>query len=435
MNVEQEIRKLIDKVGKEYSIPSCVHNNFDNFISGITPVYYSGPYWNSEEIVASVKTLLVGDWISAGKNVQEFETQFAKAIDEKHGVMVNSGSSANLIMIGALKKYFRWQDNDEIIVSVVGFPTTASVLVQNNLTPVFIDIEMLTLNFDLNLIEEKIASKTKAIFLSPVLGNSPDINKLKATCKKYDLKLILDDCDSLGSKWNNKLLNKYCIASSHSFYAAHTISTGEGGMVVTSNNEIAKIARSLVNWGRSCHCYGSEGLISNGACGKRFSKWLKNYDGIVDHRYVFSNIGYNFKPLDLQGSIGIIQLTKLNEIIEKRKINKKKMARLFNNIKGTHSPKQLKQADTVWFGTPIICDNKRLKQNLVRYLEKNKVQTRNYFSGNLLLHEGYEHLGNFNDYPEANKVLEKVFFVGASPHYTKEVFDYVETILKAFKNA
>ena len=433
-NIDQKIIKFINDIEKDVRIPTCVHNDFGNFIPGTTPIYYSGPYWDDLEILAAIKILILGDWISAGKNVQEFEIQFAKVIDEKYGIMTNSGSSANLVMLASLKKYYNWNDNDEIIVSPVGFPTTISSIVQNSLKPIFLDIEMETLNFDLNLIECKITNKTRAIFLSPVLGNPPNIDQIKEICMEYDLKLILDDCDSLGSKWDGKFLNKYCVASSHSFYAAHTISTGEGGMIVTSNNEIAKIARSLINWGRECHCYGSEGLLPNGVCNHRFSNWLKNYDGIIDHRYVFSNIGYNLKPLDLQGGIGNVQLTKLEEIYTKRNISKERISKIFEKIDGIHFPVQLDKADTIWFGTPIICKNKELKQKLVTFLEKNKVQTRNYFAGDLLLHRGYESLGNFKDYPNANLVLDLVFFVGASPHYNEKIFEYFESVMRDFKN-
>jgi len=169
MDIKRKIELFLKDISNDIKIPSCVHNSFDNFIPGKTPVYYSGPYWDSREILASIDTLITGDWISAGKNVRKFETEFANVIDEKYGVMVNSGSSANLIMIAALKKYYEWKDNDEFIVSAVGFPTTVSTIIQNNLSPVFIDIEMETLNFNLDLIETKITNKTRAIFLSPVV--------------------------------------------------------------------------------------------------------------------------------------------------------------------------------------------------------------------------------------------------------------------------
>jgi CDP-6-deoxy-D-xylo-4-hexulose-3-dehydrase len=433
MQIEKKIENFINELSNDINIPACVHNQSANFIPGKSPVYYSGPYWNSEEIIAATETLLTGKWISAGKNVREFEALYANAIEEKYGVMVNSGSSANLIMLASLKKYYNWEDQSEIIVSVVGFPTTVSTILQNNLIPTFIDIEFDTLNFNLDLLPSKINHRTKAIFLSPVLGNPPDMDKLIEICKEYDLKLILDDCDSLGSKWDGKFLNKYCIASSHSFYAAHTLSTGEGGMIVTSNQKINNIARSLVNWGRACHCYGSEGLLPNGACKNRFAKWLKNYDRPIDHRYVFSNIGYNLKPLDIQGAIGKIQLKKLEEIYLRKNISQKKISNSFlEKIKGLKTPTKLKKAAPIWFGTGIICKDISQKEKLVAYLEKKLIQTRNYFAGNLLLHDGYEHLDDFRNYPIANRVLKEVFFVGASPSYGEKVFSYIDYILGKF---
>lgn len=435
MNIRNQIKKLIDKLGKDFQILKYVYGNQSSFVAGKTPVFYSGMYWDEEEIVSAIESLLVGKWISSGENVKLFETEFAKAIGEKYGVMVNSGSSANLIMIASLKKYFGWEDNDEIIVSVVGFPTTTSAIIQNNLKPIFSDIEMKTLNFDLNIVENLITNKTKGIFVSPVLGNPPDFDRLIKICEKNNLALILDDCDSLGSCWRGQTLNKKCVASSHSFYAAHTISTGEGGMITTNNPSIAKIARSMINWGRGCFCYGEENLIPEGICGKRFNKWLKNYDGIVDHKYVFETMGYNLKPLDLQGAIGLVQLKKLPEIYEKRYSSKNKIEKIFlKNIPDISTPEVLDWATPVWFGTPIICKNKEQKDRLVFYLEKNKIQTRNYFAGNLLLHPAYEYLDNFSKYKVANLVLDLVFFVGASPHYDKKVFKYFKKVLKDFKN-
>jgi CDP-6-deoxy-D-xylo-4-hexulose-3-dehydrase len=432
INLHDEIESLIQKIGEDYNVLAYVYNG-KNFIEGETPVYYSGPYWDNEEAIAGVDSLLTGKWISAGEKVKEFEKSFANKINQLFGTMVNSGSSANLIMIGALKKYFQWEDNDEIIVSVVGFPTTISVIIQNNLKPVFIDIELETLNFDLSLIEEKITNKTRAIFVSPVLGNSPDFDRILFLCEKYNLKLILDSCDSLGSKWEDKYLVEYAVASSHSFYPAHTISTGEGGMITTNIREVSNLAKSLSSWGRGCVCSGVENLLPNGICNHRFDKWLENYDGIVDHKYVFNNMGYNLKPLDLQGSIGLIQLSKLDEIISKRNNSKNKISAIFNKyLSNIYTPNQLQKSETSWFGTPLLCESKEQKQKLVSCLEKNKIQTRNYFAGNILIHPGYSHLGNFSQYPNANQVLDRVFFLGASPHYDDKVFNYIEKIVSEF---
>ena len=190
---------------------------------------------------AAIKTFIEGKWVVAGENVHKFERRFGKLFGAKYVQMVNSGSSANLVLMTALKKYFGWVDGDEIIVSPVGFPTTISVIVQNNLTPVFVDIEYDTLNFDVTKIEEKITSRTKAIFVSPVLGNVPDMDFLSELCKKHNIKLIGDSCDSIGSKWDGKHLSEYYEAWTSSFYPAHHISTGEGGAVCTNIAPLKKI--------------------------------------------------------------------------------------------------------------------------------------------------------------------------------------------------
>jgi CDP-6-deoxy-D-xylo-4-hexulose-3-dehydrase len=413
-------------------VPKYIYN--DHFEPGKTPVYYSGPYWDSNEIVAAMDAFLNGKWIVAGEKVHKFESRFAKKFNQKYAHMVNSGSSANLVLIAALKKRFNWQDEDELIVSPVGFATTVSVIYQNRLKPVFVDIEWDTLNFDINKIEEKITSKTKGIFVSPVLGNPPDFDKLIELANKYDLKLVGDNCDSLGSKWDGNLLTNYYIAHSNSFYPAHHISTGEGGMVCTNDEALKKLFTSLSWWGRDCYCVGSANLMSCGTCGNRFDKWLENYDGVIDHKYVFAEMGFNLKPLDLQGAIGLAQLDKFEEIEKNRKRSKETITQIFvDNISGLRAPSRLSKAEPCWFGTPFICDEPGLKHRLVQYLEDNKIQTRNYFAGNILLHPGFSHLDNYKDYPEANKVLDKVFFIGAAPHYREPVFDYINDVLKKFK--
>ena len=374
-----------------------------------------------------------GKWLSSGENVHKFEKKFSKMFTQKYSVMVNSGSSANLVMIGALKQVFNWKDGDEIILSPVGFPTTIAPVVQNQLKPIFIDIEFETLNFDVNLIEAAITTKTKAIFISPVLGNPPDFDKLLEIKDKYGIKLIMDNCDSLGSKWRNKLLTDYTVASSCSFYPAHHITTGEGGMVSSNDERIVTTARSLAFWGRDCHCVGSANLLACGTCGNRFDKWLEDYDDLIDHKYVFTHMGYNLKPLDLQGAMGLVQLDKFQEIHKRRRYSKNTLHKIITEtVPDVYLPEELALAETSWFGTPIICRNKSQKNKLVKYFEDMKVQTRNYFAGNILLHPGYKHLDNYKNYPNANKVLQRVFFIGASPHYTEEIFNYIQAQLKGF---
>lgn len=406
----------------------------DDFEPGKTPIRYCGPYWDNKEIEATVDAFLNGKWIAAGENVNAFEKAFSKKFNTKHSLMVNSGSSANLVLISSLKQYYGWNDNDEIIVSPAGFPTTISVIYQNRLKPIFIDIEWDTLNFDINKIEDKITDKTKGIFLSPVLGNPPDIDSLLSLCYKYDIKLIGDNCDSLGSKWDGKYLNEYYIGYSNSLYAAHHLSTGEGGLVCTDDDKIMEIIRSMINWGRSCSCIGSANMLGKGSCGHRFDKWLDVYDGIVDHKYIFSNIGYNLKPLDLQGAIGLVQLEKFDEIESRRKTSKRIIEKLvIDNIPNVRGVKTLEKADVCWFGTPFICEEVGLKHRLVEHFEKHLIQTRNYFAGNILMHPGFRFMDDYRNYPKANKVLDKVFFIGAAPQYTEGVFEYIEEVVVKFQ--
>ena len=422
------------------SIESLVGNhvapyiyNSKNFEYGKTPIYYSGPYWDNKEITAAIDTFLNGKWITTGEKVYKFERKFSDRFNVKHSHMVNSGSSANLVLIAGLKQRFGWGDGDEIIVSPVGFATTISVIHQNGLKPVFVDIEWDTLNFDVNNIENIITNKTRGIFVSPVLGNPPNMDVLKEISERYGIHLIGDNCDSLGSKWNGKYVSEYYVAFSNSFYPAHHISTGEGGMVCTNDDELKKIFVSISWWGRDCYCVGSANLLSCGTCGKRFDNWMDTYDGIIDHKYVFTHMGYNLKPLDLQGAIGVEQLNKLDEIENNRKISNETISKIFlEYIPNIRTPNVLEGAEPCWFGTPFICEEEGMKHRIVQYLEDNKIQTRNYFAGNILMHPGYQFLDNYRKYPKANKVLDKVFFVGAAPHYTQNVFDYIEDVIKEF---
>ena len=300
------INQMIEALSNER--PSYA-KNYDNYKHGDF-VQYSGQLWDEKEMYAAIDTLVNGKWITSGEKVAQFQIHFSKRFGVKHSHMVNSGSSANLVMITALKKHMNWQDGDEVIVSPVGFPTTIAPLVQNNLKPIFIDIELETLNFDLAKLVEKITPRTKAIFVSPVLGNPPDMDILQDICTKHGILLIGDNCDSLGTNYNGKLITEYYYCWSTSFYPAHHISTGEGGMVCCNDDNLINLVRSVSWWGRDCYCVGTNNLLECGTCGKRFDNWLPDYDGVIDHKYLFTTMGYNLKPLDLQGAIGLEQLKK-----------------------------------------------------------------------------------------------------------------------------
>jgi CDP-6-deoxy-D-xylo-4-hexulose-3-dehydrase len=425
----QEFLRTLEK-NSENSFPFVA--NKSNFDPSKDSVFYSGPYWDNREITAVIKSIITGVWLTSGEQVNRFERAFSKKFSFTESVMVNSGSSANLIMIAALKKYYEWNDQDEIILSAVGFPTTASAVIQNNLKPVFVDITWDDLNWDLNQIEKLITNKTKAVFSSPVLGNSYNMDRLIEICSKNRLEIIADNCDSLGSKWDEKFLTEYAIAASCSFYPAHHISTMEGGMVSSKNAEIIKLARSFAWWGRACYCVGKQNLLPNGTCKARFSKWIDGCDFVLDHKYVFDNIGYNLKPLDLQGAVGQIQLDKFDEIDALRKSNKEKMDNIVNKIPGTRVVKETNKSDPSWFGAPIVCNSSELKYNLVNHLEKNRIQTRNYFAGNLLQQPAYKHLGDWKKFPNSSEVISRVFFLGVSPTINNEMLAYVESVVDDF---
>jgi len=397
-------------------------------------VFYSGPYWDDKELIAGVSAFLTGKWLVSGEKVARFQTLFGRKFGVDHCHMVNSGSSANLVMIAALKSRLGWRDGDEVLVSPVGFPTTIAPLVQNNLKPVFGDIEMQTLNFDLDHVERAISDRTVAVLVSPVLGNPPDMDRIRSMCADRGIYIIGDNCDSLGTRWRGKPLTDYYYAWSTSFYPAHHISTGEGGMVCADDKDLIDTARSISWWGRDCRCVGAANLLACGTCGNRFDKWLDGYDEIIDHKYLFTHMGYNLKPLDLQGAIGIEQLKKFDDIESRRRTNFQRIKDLFSRyVPAVRVAETLEHADPSWFGVPLIADSHELKVKLQAFCEANKIQTRNYFAGNILLHPGYRHLDDAKKYPNANKALSNVFFVGCPPHYGEDLFRYYEHVLSTWQ--
>ena len=427
----KQLQDFLESISNEEGLYPYMPNG-KPFIPGKSSVYYSGPYRDNKEIEAIFNCFLTGKWLASGEEVNKFERKFSKKFNKGSSLMVNSGSSANLIMIAALKKYYGWHDGDEIIVSCVGFPTTIAPIVQNGLKPVFVDIDFSDLNWDVNEIEDKITTKTRALFSSPVLGNPYDYDVVLDICDRNRILMIADNCDSLGTKWRGKYLTDNAVASSCSFYPAHHICTGEGGMISSDDDELISIARSLSWWGRDCYCVGQQNLLSCGVCGKRFSKWIEKYDGIIDHKYVYSQMGYNLKPMDFQGAIGSVQMEKQDEIHQLRRKNKLLVQEHFEKIPGVRSVGELPEAETSWFGVPIICDSKKIKNDLTKHLESNKIQTRNYFAGNILMHPGYSHLDYYKNYPNACKVLDLVFFVGCSPTITQPMIDYIGDITNKF---
>jgi CDP-6-deoxy-D-xylo-4-hexulose-3-dehydrase len=407
-----------------------------NFVPGKTLVQYSGPTWNNEELEAALFAILCGKWLSAGENVAQFERQFSKHLGRKYSVMCNSGSSANLLMMSTIKSRRSYGFKDiEIITPVVCFPTTVAPIIQCGFVPKFVDIDPASLNLDLDQVEKAIGPSTKAISFAHVLGNPPDMDRVMSICKERNLLLLEDNCDALGSTWRGKPLGSFGLMSSCSFYPAHHITTGEGGMVSTDDETLDQILRSIMSWGRDCYCIGAANLSLSGTCGKRFSDWLApGYAGILDHKYIYQEVGYNLKPLDLQGAIGLVQLKKLEAI---RVARKKVHACYFDTCKKYPGLIRIvtadERADVSWFGFSITVTTTMFSRaDLVRYLEGRGIQTRNYFSGNILFHPPYAHLGNPYDYPHACKVMESTFFIGVHPAMTDKMIEYVQDALDEF---
>ena len=434
---DAEIRSAIQKLVAG-SLPISSMRGLDNerFVAGKTPVQYSGPTWTNEEVEEAIFAVLRGKWLSSGENVGRFERAFSRQLDRRHSVMCNSGSSANLLMMAALKSRRTYGfEGIEVITPVVAFPTTVAPIIQCGFIPRFVDIEPATLNIDLDLLEKAITARTKAVIFAHVLGNPPDMDRVLDICRERNILFLEDNCDALGSTWRGKPLGSFGIMASHSFYPSHHITTGEGGMVSMDDDVLAKVVRSIGSWGRDCYCVGAANLSLSGTCGRRFDPWLApGYSGILDHKYVYNEIGFNLKPLDLQGAIGLVQLRKLDSIRLARK-------RIYDSFHGVckHYPEFVSiitpsdNADVSWFGFAVtVTTDKFKREDFVEYLEARHIQTRNYFSGNILFHPPYSHLGNPNDYPHACKVMQSTFFIGVHPMMTAPMIEYVQDSLDTF---
>lgn len=346
----------------------------------------AGKVLGSEELSNMIDASL-DMWLTAGRFNDEFEKEFARYLNVKYALTVNSGSSANLLAISALTspilKEKRLKKGDEVITTAAGFPTTINPIVQNGLVPVFVDSEIGTYNIDVSKIEEAISPKTKAIFIAHTLGNAFEIDRIKQICEKHNLWLIEDSCDALGTKYDGQFAGTIGHIGTFSFYPAHHITTGEGGAVVTNDAQLYRIIMSLRDWGRDCWCPPGK----DNTCGCRFEKQFGNIPFGYDHKYIYSNLGYNLKITDWQASIGLAQLKKIDKFIQKRKDNFKL---LFEGLKKFEQyfilPSSSDKADNAWFGFLIsVKPNDRFnKLELVKFLEENNIGTRQLFSGNIL---------------------------------------------------
>jgi CDP-6-deoxy-D-xylo-4-hexulose-3-dehydrase len=421
-------------------------NAAKTWTAGKDMVNYAGPFFDHEEIVAAASTLLDG-WLVMGKDCLRFETKFPKYFGKDHGVITNSGSSANLLMMAALKskRGYNFPPGTKVLMPIAGFPTTLNPTLQMGFIPVFVDIEYETLNLDLTLAEALIKKHDiKVITFAHVLGNSPDMDQLMDLVNRYNLVLLEDCCDALGSTYDGKAIGSHGHMASCSFYPAHTITMGEGGFVSCNDKNTETIVRSLREWGRGCYCVGPEAnKLKCGTCKERFKEWLPSLPGeIFDHKYVYDEIGYNLKPIELQGSMGLKQLDKLDEIIRLRKRNYKLLFDIYEKYeKFFFLPRARAKCDPAWFAFPLTIrkDAPFKRAEIIDFLEDAKIQTRPYFAGNIMLQPAYKDLNLImnddeikNNYPVATHVTTHTFFHGTSPVITEEQIAYIGTVVDEF---
>jgi CDP-6-deoxy-D-xylo-4-hexulose-3-dehydrase len=438
MVTEEELRNNIrENITKFFQLKK----EKEKFIKGESRVQYAGAVFDEKESWAFVDSFLDG-WFGTGKKAASFENMLSEFIGTKFGMVANSGSSANLLAISALKsKQFenRLMDGDEIIVPATSFPTTVNPIIQNNLKPVFIDCELGTYNANIEQIKEAISDKTKAIFLAHTLGNPNDMDGLRDLTKDKDIILIEDNCDALGSTYDNKKCGSFGLMSTYSFYPAHHMTMGEGGAVLSNELNMDRILRSLRDWGRACYCKHDE-KNSLGACRNRFGHKFKNLPHGYDHKFVYSHIGYNVKPLEFQCAFGIEQLKKVPQFIEQRKNNFEMMQTFMKKYEDLFVlPKSLPKADPCWFTYPLTVKEGAgfNRIDITKFLEEQLIQTRLLFSGNILRQPAYEEIAHrvSGKLTNSDIITDKTFFVGLYQGLNEEKIKYMQEMFDKFIQA
>lgn len=426
-DLEKIEKDILNSIKEYYSI-----QKEKPFVPGKSIIQYSGAILDENETISVVNTILTG-WLGLSEKAEKLQNDLKTLIGGKSCFLTNSGSSSNLLALSSIKTKF--QEGDEVIVPACSFPTTVNPIIQNNLIPVFIDSELGTYNATLEMIEEAISSKTKAIILAHTLGNPYPMDKIIELAEKHNLYVIEDCCDAIGSKYKNKACGSFGDLSTYSFYPAHHMTMGEGGAVIVNNDSLSKIVQSFRDWGRDCWC--KPGLSNT--CGKRFSWQLGDLPLGYDHKYIFSNIGYNLKPTELQAAIGVEQIKKLLHFEKKRKENFRILYNLFLNYENYFIlPQSLPDADVSWFSFPLTIKNRSIFSRLdfTHFLEKNKIQTRTAFSGNIIKQPAYKNIKYriANKLTNSDKILEDTFFLGIYPGISTEMMEYMCQKVREFMN-
>ena len=428
-DIRREISALVQQYADAVHVPQ-------SFLPGQTVVPPSGKVIGAQELKNMVDASLDG-WLTTGRFNAEFEKKLAAFIGIKHLITVNSGSSANLVAFSALTSTKLGEraikKGDEVIGVAAGFPTTVNPILQFGAVPVFVDVDHLTHNIDASKIEAAISPKTKAIMLAHSLGNPFNLDVVTALCKKYNLWLVEDCCDALGSTYRGQMVGTFGDIATLSFYPAHHITMGEGGAVFSNNPKLMQIAESFRDWGRDCYCQPGK----DNTCGKRFCQQLGDLPYGYDHKYTYGHLGYNLKITDMQAACGLAQLEKAPQFIQARKDNFAFLkARLKDCEEFVNLPRATEHSDPSWFGFPITlkdnCPVTRL--DLLTYLDQNKIGTRLLFAGNLT-RQPYMVGANYRvsgDLTNTDNVMNNTFWIGVQPALTREMLEFVANKIEGY---
>jgi CDP-6-deoxy-D-xylo-4-hexulose-3-dehydrase len=429
----QEIRARILDLVEEYQ---RLRGERAPFVPGESMVRYAGRVFGPPELRNATDAVL-DFWLTAGRFSEEFEGRLGEFLGLSDVMLVNSGSSANLVAVTTLTSPLlgdrRLKPGDEVITVAAGFPTTVAPIVQNRLIPVFVDVDLGGYNALPERVAEAIGPRTRAIILAHTLGNPWNLGRITALAKQHNLWLIEDNCDALGSRFGGKLTGTFGDLATFSFYPAHHITMGEGGAVATNNETLARAARSIRDWGRDCYCAGGE----NNTCGRRFSQQLGTLPVGYDHKYVYSHIGYNLKATDIQAAIGCSQMDRLDGFTAARKRNHAFLSEALRPYGDRLIlPKATEGADPSWFAFVITVgkDAGFTREKILAYLQTRKVETRNLFSGNLLRHPGFLNIEHrvVGDLKNTDRITSDTFFIGVYPGLTQAELDYVASVFKDF---
>ncbi|EES88884.1 putative pyridoxal-phosphate-dependent aminotransferase [Helicobacter canadensis MIT 98-5491] len=433
-NLKQDI---LSKVKEYYSL--CHKDEQIQFIEGKTKINYAGRIFNEKELEYLIDSSL-DFWLTYGKYSEKFEKELAKFLGVRWAFLVNSGSSANLLAFYALTspllKERQIKRGDEIITVAAGFPTTVAPIVQYGAIPVFVDMELKYANIDVSQLDLALSSKTKAVMIAHTLGNPFNIKVIREFCNKNNLWLIEDNCDALGSKYDGKYTGTWGDIGTSSFYPPHHITMGEGGAVYTSNLILKKIILSMRDWGRDCWCKSG---VDN-TCGCRFTQQFGSLPEGYDHKYVYSHFGFNLKVTDMQAAVGCAQLEKLPSFIEKRRNNYRKLYKELRTIEQLELVEEQPSSEPSWFGFMMtVKDDAKFERNdIVAFLEKNNIQTRSLFAGNMIRHPAFSSLKMGRDYKivgelkVTDKIMTNSFWIGVYPGMDDEKINYMISKIKEF---